>query len=184
VADPLEALSRALAPEGAEAELVARTLELTRPLADVDLSLGVQHGDLSHPNLLELDNGGIGIVDWELAEVQGLPLYDASVFLAYAAFARAGARGVTAELRAFDGAFLHPGGWAARELAGLAARTGVPDELITPLFVACWARHTARTLIRAGGPTRAEAAAWLRKSRYYALWQRTVESAATLGWDT
>jgi aminoglycoside phosphotransferase (APT) family kinase protein len=153
------------------------------PIAVGGLRVGVQHGDLSHPNLIALRGGGIGVVDWELSELHGLPLQDASYFLAYAAFARARARGVAEELAAFDEAFISPGGWAARELGAYARRTGIPGRLVTPLFVAGWARSAARMRNRLEPGCEDSASAWLRGSRYYVLWRHALGHASELQWE-
>ena len=183
VALPLEAFAAASPRDGEERRLVARTLELTAPIAECGVRVGVQHGDLSHPNLMALDGGGIGVVDWELAELHGLPLQDASYFLGYAAFSLAGARGVAEELAAFDEAFIAPGGWAARELGAFAKRTGIPGGLVTPLFVAGWARSAARMRDRLEPGSAGDPSAWLRESRYYVLWRHALEHASQLQWE-
>jgi hypothetical protein len=183
IALPLDAFAAASPRGGEEQALVERTLELTRPLIGAPIRLGVQHGDLSHPNLIVLDDGGLGVVDWELAELHGLPLQDASYFLAYAVFARARARGVSEELDAFDRAFVRPGGWAARELGAFARRTGVPEELVTPLFVACWARAAASMRDRVPSGVADETDRWIRESRYYVLWRHALDHATDLSWD-
>jgi hypothetical protein len=182
VALPLEAFAAASRGDE-EAALVRRTLELTAPLIEARIRVGVQHGDLSHPNLILLDGGGVGVVDWELADLHGLPLQDACYFLAYAVFARARARGVAEELAAFDKAFVRPGGWAARELGAFARRTSVPNELVTPLFVACWARAAVRMRDRVELGSAGDPGRWVRESRYYVLWRHALEHASQLQWE-
>ena len=183
IALPLEAFAASSPRDGEERRLVARTLELTAPIAEGGLRVGIQHGDLSHPNLMALDGGGVGVVDWELAELHGLPLQDAAYFLAYAAFSLARARGVAEELAAFDEAFVAPRGWAARDLGAFARRTGIPTRLVTPLFVAGWARSAARTRDRLEPGSAGDPSAWLRESRYYVLWRHALEHASQLQWE-
>ena len=183
IAQPLQAFAAGSRRDSEEAALVARTLELTAPLADTALRLGAEHGDLSHPNLLVTDGGGVGVIDWEHGQLHGLPLQDACYFLAFAVFARAGARGVAEELAAFDQAFVRSGGWAAQELGAFAWRTGVPQELVTPLFVACWARAAVRMRYRLDEGAAATNGEWVRESRYYVLWRHALEHASQLQWE-
>jgi hypothetical protein len=183
IAQPLQAFAAGLPRDSEEAALVARTLALTAPLADTALRLSAEHGDLSHPNLLVTAGGGVGVVDWEQGELHGLPLQDASYFLAFAVFSRAGARGVAEELAAFDEAFVRPGGWAARELAAYAWHTGVPQELVTPLFIACWARSALRMRYRLDDGPETAAGEWIRESRYYVLWRHALDHASQLQWE-
>lgn len=42
----------------------------------VELTLGAVHGDFTHANVLFLDGGGLGVVDWEDCDPQGLPFPD------------------------------------------------------------------------------------------------------------
>jgi hypothetical protein len=59
----------------------------------------------------------------------------------------------------------------------------VAPELITPLFVACWARSAVKMRSRAddGHPT--AAGEWVRESRYYAFWRHALEHASQLQWE-
>ena len=173
---------------GEEGALVERTLEIADPLNRPELPSVFEHGDLSHPNLIQLTDGRVGVVDWELAEPRGLPAQDLSFFLAYVAFATRRAGTIERQVAAFDEAFVTPGAWARPLLAGYADRQGVPRSLLTPLFVACWARYTARLLERiegelGGRPTGPEAAEFVRNNRYYALWRHALEHAGKLSWE-
>lgn len=112
----------AVLPE--DSDLVERTLELVRPLREGHVPPVFEHGDLSHPNLIRLADGRVGVVDWELAEPRGLPAHDLCFFLAYAAFARGPAGTTDQQLRAFDEAFFGPDAWARPLLEGYADRTG------------------------------------------------------------
>jgi hypothetical protein len=59
------------------------------------------------------------------------------------------------------------------------------EAVLTPLFVACWARYTARLARRiAGGPAglSERAAAWMRGNRYHALWRHTIAHADEVAW--
>ena len=170
LAGPLEPLARIGTPERA---LVERTLEVCRPLDTAVLPVVLEHGDLSHPNLIALGGGRVGAVDWELAEPGGLPLQDLVFVLAYVAGARRRARTPAdheAAVRADEAD-------TAARLRRHAASLGVPEALVAPLVAACWARQTASTWRRTGE----EDPAWLRSSRVARLWRRSVEVAADEG---
>lgn len=112
----------AVLPE--DSDLVERTLELVRPLREGHVPPVFEHGDLSHPNLIRLADGRVGVVDWELAEPRGLPAHDLCFFLAYAAFARGRAGTTDQQLRAFDEAFFGPDAWATTPARGLCRSHG------------------------------------------------------------
>ena len=177
VTEPLHRFALALP---GEADLVERSLALVEPLAGAALPSVVEHGDLSHPNLVLGPIGDLGVVDWEMAEARGLPLHDLLFFLTFVAFARAGARTLGEQMAAFDDDFA-AGGDARRAVEDHAARLGIDGALIGPLFVACWARYTAALLgrVRREGPVGEGTAAWLASNRWYAPWQRAVAQG---GW--
>ena len=174
--EPLHRFAGAFEEGEAERHLVERTLELTAPFRTGAVPLVFEHGDLSEPNLIRLEDGRIGVVDWELAEPRGLPGHDLVFFLAYAAFAAGRAATTEQQLAAFDHAVLRPDGWARPNVLSYAARLGIAPKLVEPLVVACWARQTAALLARIGSrePT-PELLHWLRSNRYYALWRLSLE---------
>jgi len=179
---PLALFAEASPAEAEEARLVDRTLSLVEPIRNASIPLVLEHGDMSHPNLIRLDDGRVGVVDWELGEERGLPLHDLCLFLAYVAFATRRARGTTELVAAFDEAFSGPDSWAAPTLRIYADRLGIQANVLVPLFVCCWARYASRLVARAEGePGREEpnedTATWLRGNRFYALWKRAVEQA-------
>lgn len=178
VAEPLRRLARALPRHQETADLVARTLALTQPLREIALPLVVEHGDLSAPNVLRAPNGALGVVDWELAEPEGLPAQDLFFALAYLASARARASRPRDHVAAFHAAFLAPEGWARPYVARHARAVALPPEALSPLFLACWSRYVAgraaRLLDADGGALSDETAAWLTQDRYFALWRHAV----------
>jgi aminoglycoside phosphotransferase (APT) family kinase protein len=179
---PLELFAGAFPAESEESRLVDRTLSLVEPARNTAFPLVVEHGDLSHPNLIRLRDGRVGVLDWELGEERGLPLHDLCFFLAYVAFATRQARETTELVAAFDEAFIGPDAWAAPTLRAYADRLGIQANVLVPLFVCCWARYTSGLVARAEGkPGREEqevdTSGWLQGSRYYALWKRAVERA-------
>jgi aminoglycoside phosphotransferase (APT) family kinase protein len=179
---PLELFAGAFPAESEESRLVDRTLSLVEPARNTAFPLVVEHGDLSHPNLIRLRDGRVGVLDWELGEERGLPLHDLCFFLAYVAFATRQARETTELVAAFEEAFIGPDAWAAPTLRAYADRLGIQANVLVPLFVCCWARYTSGLVARAEGePGREEqevdTSGWLQGNRYYALWKRAVEQA-------
>jgi aminoglycoside phosphotransferase (APT) family kinase protein len=168
--------------------LVDRTLELVEPLRAAELPLVVEHGDLSPPNLIELRDGRIGVIDWELAEPRGLPLVDFLFFLTYTALAARRASTVARQLQAFDEAFFGPDAWASRLGTAEAERVGIPSTLLTPLLVACWARYVAKLIHRLGpAPLEQESGAYaartaIEKSTYAELWRHAVSRSTQVCW--
>ncbi|MCL4237496.1 MAG: hypothetical protein KJ047_04530 [Anaerolineae bacterium] len=175
-------------PLGREDEtLLTATQAAAEWLRGAGLPLVLEHGDLSHPNLILRAGGGLGVVDWELAQLAGLPAHDLFFFLTYVAFARQGARATVAQVRAFRGAFFGRDAWARPHALEYAARLGLASEWLGPLFVLCWARYAtqlwARVSAAEGAPAaNGERAAWLRDNRYYVLWQVAARHLGDLAW--
>lgn len=145
---PLAGFTR-LAPHTRDlGDLVEATQALTAPLREADLPLVVEHGDLSHPNLLIDDAGRLGVVDWELSRPDGLIGHDLFIFLAFAAFARHDAHDLARQRAALDEAFFAPAGWGRAAAEEHLRRRGVGVELLDPLLVTCWARYAAHLLPR------------------------------------
>jgi hypothetical protein len=135
-----------------------------------------------------LKNGGVGMVDWELAEPSGLPTYDLFFFLTYASLAVSRARANGACVSAFQEAFFGRAAWARSYVRSYAERLQLPPYLLTPLFILCWARYTANLLTRicnmegVHGPIKSETAAWLRTNRYYSFWRYAIAHVNELDW--
>jgi aminoglycoside phosphotransferase len=185
---PLRRFAAALPPGVAETSLVAETLEAVDELRRAALPAVVEHGDLSHPNLIRMADGRVGVVDWELAEVDGLPAADLCFFLGYVAATARRARSPRQLRAAFDDAFAGPGGWARGALLTYADRVGIEPSHLTPLVVATWARYAARFADRvdgaaatpagsrdAGGVSKAALAA-LRQSPHLVLWEHALRT--------
>lgn len=194
---PLARLGAALSEQ--DAELVERTLELLEPLRQAALPTMVEHGDLSHPNLLLLRSGEIGVVDWELGEIEGLPTHDLFVFLGYVAASLARASTPDQRARALHDELTRPTGWAVDTVVRYANRMEIELTLLTPLLLACWSRYTTGLFDRLVGPApplddaghrwarasaRPELARTIRADRHYALWRQTVTNAQELTWST
>ncbi len=170
-----------------EQALMKQTEELVAPLRDAKLPFVCEHGDLSHPNLIRRREGGLGVVDWELAETRGLIAYDLFFFLTYAAFSLHEAPSKATHVAAFHAAFFERSAWALPYVQAYARRLNLPLSTLTPLFVLCWARYTITLLMRLAAsrsqaPIEAHTAAWLRANRYYALWRHAAANAHRLAW--
>ncbi|MCZ7539848.1 MAG: aminoglycoside phosphotransferase family protein [Anaerolineae bacterium] len=187
VSEPLAAFAAGFPLAREDEALLATTRESAERLRGAGLPLVLEHGDLSHPNLILRAGGGLGVVDWELAQLAGLPAHDLFFFLAYVAFARSDARTTEAQIAAFRAAFFERDAWARPYALAYAGRLGLATEWLGPLFVLCWARYTGRLWERVnaaeGAPSRnGDRAAWLRGNRYYALWQVAAQHLGDLAW--
>ena len=189
---PLDFLEAVFAQASQERALLDRTRELLAPLARLSLPLVFQHGDLSHPNLVLQAGGRLGVLDWELAEPRGLPACDLYFFLAYAAFAQARANRRGGHVRAFQQAFFGPDAWTLPYLGRYAEAIRLSPQALTPLFVATWMGVVANQLMRlapaqpgapfTGESFTGETVAWLRRNRYFRLWEHAVQNVDRLGW--
>lgn len=185
---PLSAFAGSFPLNAREEQLLIRTQELIAPLKQAALKPIVEHGDVSHPNLITLHAQNLGVVDWELAEMDGVPACDLFFFLTYAAFAQDDARTRRDFITPFNDAFFGPDAWAVPYVEQYARRMQIATEHLTPLFVLCWARYMSRLLLRlynddlTPASVEPETAAWLRENRYYALWRHTLNHLDELGW--
>ena len=103
-------------------------------------------------NMLLGEQGRLGVVDWESARENGLPLVD---FFYAMADAVTIARGYTDRSKAFKACFV-AGGTYARMVSQFATRlrriVQLPDEMVEFCFHACWLHHAANEH-RAAGPS-------------------------------
>jgi hypothetical protein len=133
-------------------------------------------------NVLVTPAGGIAVLDWESAEVDGLPVLDLLYFLAHAAFAVDGARSreqrIVSFRRSLDPAT--PTGAVRRDALGrYVAALGLDASQLAPLRALVWlihaqsdARHAAAD---AGG---APPPSLLARSLFLGLWEEEVRHAA------
>ena len=96
----------------ADRDLLERTRSLIAPLSEMSFPLVLEHGDLSHPNLLIGPGERVGVIDWEQAELRGMPAVDLFFFLAYVGRAMGQTRSTGETLRAIDQAFFGRRSWA------------------------------------------------------------------------
>jgi hypothetical protein len=112
-------------------------------LAGRFLPLVAAHHDLTMWNLLDDDQKGLAVLDWEVAAAPALPLTDFYYALADAA---AAADGYRDRLNAFHHCFLPNGRWhhlAAALEANLCQALTIPSDLALLCFHACWLGHAA-----------------------------------------
>lgn len=162
-----------------DAQLVVRTRELIAPLTRASLPLVFEHGDLSAPNILIADTGALNVVDWELANPEGLPAHDLFFSLAFVAFSRAGATTESQYVEAFADAFFGAGAWARPYVERYAESLRLDRDLLPALFVACWSTYVARRAERLAAAsvnsgTPADRWARLKRNHYFALWSYAV----------
>ena len=165
-------------PGGDLRSLADRAAAVLAGLDAAELPVVFEHGDLAHPNLILLEDGRLGAVDWERGEPDGLPLHDLTIALAYVAAAARGATEARAQASAFADAVRDPHGWAAPALARAADRLDIDGRLVPPLVVAAWTRSVA-WLVTALGPSDADPTAirWLMTNRAVALWRMSLAMA-------
>lgn len=144
VLDPYDLLERELL--GPARELDASYCDAVAPLAEKLEAAGAceveTHGDLTMWNVLvDVERGGLGVVDWETSRSGGLPLVD----LLYAAVdARAAVDSYRDRLGAFKNCFTADGdvagaveAWVQR----LAHVLSLTPEFVVVAFHACWLNH-------------------------------------------
>jgi aminoglycoside phosphotransferase len=186
VENPLQQFKNMLPGSFKEMRLIEKTLSMANAINDYQMPLVMEHGDFSPPNILRDENGKIGVVDWELAEPQGLPSADLFFFLTYIAFARNGARKNAEYLKAFQQAFFGSKAWAKPYIAPHCQRLNLPNEIIAPLFVLTWGRYVAGLMARlqteneSNKPIDRETVKWLMTNRYYHLWKYAIENVKEL----
>jgi aminoglycoside phosphotransferase (APT) family kinase protein len=176
---PLERFVERVPDNHVERELVERTSTLASTLREGDLPLVFEHRDFAPPNILSLRSGGLGVVDWELADASGLPGSDLFYFLTVAAFSRDRARSENAYLTSFQRAFLGSSAWAQPYISRYARRVGLSHYLLVPLFILSWSRYVTALASRLHGfddgrVLEPRTAAWLRSNRFYRLWKYAV----------
>jgi thiamine kinase-like enzyme len=158
--------------------LLAQLRDMLLPLQEARLPFVTEHGDLSHPNLILMKSGNIGVVDWELSDVNGMVGYDLFFFLSYVAFSLSNANQTGDYLTAFQAAFFGREAWAARYIQWYLDRIDIQPELLAPLFVLSWTRYLSNLLMRLrvddGVPLDNATLAQLRANNYYAMWRFAV----------
>lgn len=181
VAAPLAALED-LAGDAPTRELVEHTHQLLAPLRQAQLPAVIEHGDLSHPNLLIKPGGALQVMDWERSLTDGVPGHDLVFYLQYLSESSEQAFAREAQLAAFDKAF-GQGGWALDPLSRHLGMRGVDQSLLPLLVIATWARSTATLADRLAQEAEADplqgngkVRATLQADRDFWLWRHVVEA--------
>ena len=163
----VETYVRVYGPPSAQAHALERHVEL---VADSGPSFvtAFSHGDPTTHNVIVHPTGGIGLVDWENAEPQGMPLWDLVRFLnAYGSWSAslAGRRWTVSLACAslFEASPLHD--LLGRSVARYRARAGLPAELVPPLVLTCLVADALRqaTRLPPGATSRSAAARMLAR---------------------
>jgi thiamine kinase-like enzyme len=177
---PVQSFIRRIPLNEEEISLMNQTREAVAHLREIDIPIVFEHGDLSHPNIMILDQGGIGVVDWEQAEPLGLPACDLFFFLNYIASARNQSRNTKDYLSAFQSAFYSKNAWARPFIQIYSDRLQLPPCSLKPLFILTWFRYLTALLDRlssleaSDNYVQLETAEWIRANRYYTLWRYAV----------
>jgi hypothetical protein len=148
IGEPLRLFSRSVPVGSVGVELVSRTSNLLKPLEQANLPLVVEHGDLSHPNLLITPQMRMAAVDWERFEPMGLPARDLVFFLQYVSECRNRAITLPAQREAFDQAFVGSQAWATRWLRAYAEELKIDPPLLPALILATWVRTSTSLVTR------------------------------------
>jgi len=120
--------------------LAERTATILGGLEHATVPTVLEHGDLAPPNLLRLRDGRLGVVDWEVADLEGLPLGDLLFFAAFVAGEPAADGASSAPT------ILTPAVRAVVERQ--AAYLGIDTSLIPALRLVMWTRWADRQLAR------------------------------------
>jgi aminoglycoside phosphotransferase (APT) family kinase protein len=110
-----------------------------------------QHGDPGTWNVLVTKNGRVAFLDWEAAEVEGMPLWDLFYFLRSYCVGAARSQGATDPLAGFRQQFLGETqlGQLVREATRhYCERTSLSAQLIEPLFYLCWMHRALKEATR------------------------------------
>jgi hypothetical protein len=187
----------AIAPPGVVGDALHGLLErfqaVCRPrppvrafLADQIASLGsqtgrfpvvFQHGDPGIWNLLVSPTGAPVVLDWEAADLRGMPLWDIFYFMRSFGIWVARAEGTTDQLRGFERQFLAPsaiGDMLHDAVVQFCRDSALDWALVEPLFYTCWmhrALKEASTRSRRG----------VRDGRYFRLLLRCIEEHRSPG---
>jgi hypothetical protein len=120
------------------------------------LPLAIEHGDFSPWNVHITPSGDLSVLDWEGAELNGLPISDLVYFLAYLTFFAERALETGTASSAFR-RMLDPrtrvGSIAEACIREYCAVISLPAEAIRPLRLLTWLRHAVmeQTLIKNSG---------------------------------
>lgn len=129
---------------------------LTRQIAVVRNSLDpfpllLQHGDLGPWNILVTPDEEIGVLDWEAAEIKGMPLWDLFYFMRSFGLDIARAHGTQDHHDGLDLLFLTDSPvnlLFTKSTERYCHQIGLKRELIVPLFYTCWMHRALKEASR------------------------------------
>jgi len=135
-----------------------------------------QHGDPGTWNIWVTPTGRTAFLDWEAAEIQGMPLWDLLYFIrTYAAWAsRTTISGDVT--KGFGDQFLTRSpfyGLMIDAVAHYADRVGLAPELIEPLFYTCWMHRGLKEATRLTPST-------LARGHYFNVLRASIDQRAVL----
>ncbi|MDQ2693991.1 MAG: aminoglycoside phosphotransferase family protein [Pseudomonadota bacterium] len=136
----------------------------------------LHHGDLGTWNILVNDDNGIIIMDWEAAELHGMPLWDLFYFFRTFASWISRARGVVDPQQSFADHFLKPsalGDLLRATVSDYCRGVGLDQALARPLLTLCWMHRALKESTRLTGAT-------LHQGTYIKLFRLTLESGDRL----
>lgn len=167
----------------ADPALLGRARELLETLGD--LPLACEQRDFGPWNVLIAYGGGLGVLDWESAELDGLPALDLIYFLAYLAFFFDGAIASGRYRESYRVALRVDSltGRVQREcLARYARAVGLKPDALRPLRVLAWmlhARSEYRRMVADAGERPSDAT--LRAGLFLGLWEEELRLCDTAG---
>ncbi len=189
VEEPIHILTKRLPLTARERRLLESSREILAPLSEENLCRVFEHGDLSHPNLFRMPDGQVGVIDWELADLQGLPTGDLFFFLSYASFASQKSRSIERQMQTFNDAFFGSRSWTTPYIKKYADELQISRRNLTPLFLLTWIRYLANLVLRLDWCERSDQHVRrhlvnrIRENRYFSLWRHTVEHQKNLLWS-
>jgi thiamine kinase-like enzyme len=108
------------------------------------------HGDPGTWNMLATRDGRVAFLDWESAEVAGLPLWDLFYFLRSYGLTRL--RGhVPTPLAAFDSAYFGSSDlttWVHEQIAAYCRAVELHPDWVVPLYYTCWMHRSLKEATR------------------------------------
>lgn len=159
------------APPRLEREFLRAQVERLSSLAH-GLPLVIQHGDPGSWNVMARPDGGVTVLDWEAAELDGMPLWDTFYFFctfALAAHRRQGGRSAVHAVRRYVLPATKFSAAGALAVERYCERVGVPGAAVEPLFYLCWVHRALKEATRLP-------AGQLDRSRFAALLQELIRS--------
>jgi aminoglycoside phosphotransferase len=115
------------------------------------LPLVFQHGDSGVWNVMVRDDGVSVFLDWEAAEPQGMPLWDLFYFIRSFAMSVARTAGKQDSLSVFRQQFITDAPLSPLLIEATkryCTRSGVPTQLVAPLFYTCWMHRALKEVTR------------------------------------